>query len=61
MVSNSKVIYLQKEDGRSIKAYVVSYLKEQTTGKTYCCQSKREKCQRLRNSRRSSCYSVKQG
>ncbi len=35
MVSNSKVIYLQKEDGRSIKAYVVSYLKEQTTGKTY--------------------------
>lgn len=35
MVSNSKVIYLQKEDGRSIKAYVVSYLKEQVTGKTY--------------------------
>lgn len=35
MVSNSKVIYLQKEDGRSIKAYVVSYLKEQVTGKNY--------------------------
>lgn len=35
MVSNSKVIYLQKEDGRSIKAYVVSYLKELATGKIY--------------------------
>lgn len=35
MVSNSKVIYLQKEDGRSIKAYVVSFLKDQTTEKTY--------------------------
>ncbi len=35
MVSNSKVIYLQKEDGRSIKAYVVSFLLDQTTGKTY--------------------------
>lgn len=35
MVSNSKVIYLQKEDGRSIKAYVVNYLKQQITGKIY--------------------------
>lgn len=35
MVSNSKVIYLQKEDGRSIKAYVVSFLQDQTTNKIY--------------------------
>ncbi|MCI9233595.1 MAG: hypothetical protein HFH08_03230 [Bacilli bacterium] len=35
MVSNSKVIYLQKEDGRSIKAYVLSYLKDKITDKNY--------------------------
>ncbi len=35
MVSNSKVIYLQKKDGKSIKAHVVSFLKDQTTDKMY--------------------------